>query len=396
VEMMDTYGIDAKYVGVDNIDLAHVSFASLVPAYGVYVIVDIGHTKTNLCVMENNRLLYARSISVGGLHFTKAIQKAFKLNQDKAEGLKLDRVHINVESEKIDQMSRLCQNVALDLAASIRQTHLGFKQIYPELEWSSLLLTGGGSRLSGMSDYLAAALHYNVVPLECLELIPHQLDHSDNIKDIMAPALGQTLKIIHYGKSVKINFRQGEFAFKKDLKVLSGEIRQLMIWFGLVVILGLFYFFYSYHTLSARVEKSESNLVNMAIKAIPDLKPQKGKSAKKIQDIIAGKNSELKSQIEALQAGSIGETPLSLLLEVSQKMPPKDQVSIDVDNFSYTGDFVRIEGRTTSFEAVDKIKAALSESKKFKKVEAQNVSKGVKDEIKFSLSIELEGKAEES
>lgn len=395
VDMLDTFGIEARFVGIDNIDLAHVAMVAVVPSVGVYVLVDIGHSKTNICVMEGQKLLYARSVSLGGIHFTKAIQKAFKLNQDKAEGLKLDRVHINLEADKIDQMSRLCQNVAYDLTAAIRQTELGFKQLYPEYEWSSIMLTGGGSRLSGLTDFMAAALHYNVVQLECLELIPHSLDRTDGIKDVMASALGQTLKVIHSGRSIKINFRQGEFASKKELQVLSGEIKQLMMWFGLVIVLGLFYFFYSYHTLNARLDKAESNLIAAAGKAIPDLKDKKIKSAKKMQDLIASKNAEMRNQLDSLKSGSGGMTALALLKEVSEKMPAKDAVTIDVDSFSYTGDFLRMEGRTNSFEAVDKIKAALGESKLLKKVEAQNVSKGIRDEIKFSLSIELPGKSEE-
>jgi hypothetical protein len=47
-----------------------------------------------------------------------------------------------------------------------------------------------------------------------------------------------------------------------------------------------------------------------------------------------------------------------------------------------------MSGRTTSFEAVDKIKSAVEKSGKFKDISMGNVRKGIKEEIKFDLSME--------
>jgi hypothetical protein len=50
---------------------------------------------------------------------------------------------------------------------------------------------------------------------------------------------------------------------------------------------------------------------------------------------------------------------------------------------------VRLEGRVNSYEAVDKIKGSIEKIPQFKNVQTGNVRKGVKEEIKFSLSFDI-------
>ena len=112
LDMLQIAGVDPKYVGVDNIDLSHISQIAMVPQAGIYAIIDVGHEKTNICIMDGMQLVYVRSITVGGVHFTRAIQKAFKVNYDKAESLKLDRGRVSTKEEDLDQISRAIQTVA--------------------------------------------------------------------------------------------------------------------------------------------------------------------------------------------------------------------------------------------------------------------------------------------
>ena len=57
---------------------------------------------------------------------------------DKAESLKIDRGRVSVKEEELDQISRAIQTVAEELIVQIRQTYVGFKQLYPNKPWMSL------------------------------------------------------------------------------------------------------------------------------------------------------------------------------------------------------------------------------------------------------------------
>lgn len=389
LDMLQMAGIDPKYIGIDSIDLTNIAQVAMVPQEAVYALVDVGHEKTNVCIMEGLRPRYVRSISLGGMHFTRAVQKAFRLSLEKAESLKIERGRVAAREEGLDQISRHCQKVAEELVIALRQTYLGFKQIYPSLDWSSLYLTGGGSRMAGIADLLSYALHLNVAPLDPIEFIPHHLEQPDLCRDVIAPSLSQTLRVIFSNRAVKINFRRGEFTYKRDIKALGGEIKQLGAWFGVVIVLGMSHFLLSYYSLNSQIKKADSQVVESALKALPELKGQKKKKAKELVTLIDNKTSEIQSQLSAFKSGPSEARALALLLELSKRMPPKEEVKIDVDDFSFTGDHIRIDGRTVSFEAVDKIKNSLSQSPQFKNVTTQNVVKGLRDEIKFSLSMDV-------
>ncbi|MDO8519543.1 MAG: pilus assembly protein PilM [Deltaproteobacteria bacterium] len=391
LEMLKMAGIDPKYVGVDSIDISNVAQVAMVPQEAVYAILDIGHSKTNICVMKGEKLNYVRSIGIGGVHFTRAIQKAFKLNYEKAEGLKLDRGKVSARDDDLDQISRLCQKVADELCVGIRQTYLGYRQIYPDRDWAALYVTGGGSRLTGLIEMISSALRLNVATLDCLDFISHRIKQPEKARDTIATALAQTLRVIFSNKAVKINFRRGEFAYRRDFKALGSEIRQVGIWMAAVLVLGISHFFFSYTTLNSRIDRASQGLVQAAVKSLPEFKNQKEKGAKQLLNIIGSKLAEIGPQLKALSGAESG--PLTYLLEISQKVPVTAEVPLDVDDFTYTGDHIRLEGRTNSFEGVDKIKGAIAASPLFKNVTSENVVKGLKDEVKFSVSMDLaEGK----
>ena len=132
--------------------------------------------------------------------------------------------------------------------------------------------------------------------------------------------------------------------------------------------------------------------VQQATKIIPDLKGQK--DTKKLLQTINNRIAEIEPQLEALQGTGIVRTPSLILLEISKLIPPKEEVMLDVDDLNYTGDVIRLDGRTTSFDAVDKLKSSLSGSKLFKNVTTRNVSKGLNDEIKFSLSMDVKAEGD--
>lgn len=390
LDLLQSAGVDPKYVGVDAVDFSNIGSVAMVPPASVYAMVNIGHEKTDICIMEGPKVLYVRSVSLGGAHFTRAIQKAFKLNFEKAESMKIDRGRVSGRDEEPDQISRICHKVGEELAVAIRQTYLGFKQIYPQEEWAGLYFTGGGSRLSGLPEFLSTVLKLNVLALDCLGLVPHHLAHPEVSADVIIPSLTQTLRVIFSNRAAKINFRRGEFASQKEIKALGSEIKQAAVWMVVVVLMGIGHFLYSYHTLSERVDELNKGITSSATAALPELKKdKKSKSIKQLLNNLNGKIADVQAQLDALEI-DLARTPLSLLLEFSKMVPSKEEVTVDIDDFTFNGETLQVEGRTTSFEAVDKIKNALGASTLFQNVTTQSVNKGVKDnEVKFTLTIEV-------
>jgi hypothetical protein len=189
---------------------------------------------------------------------------------------------------------------------------------------------------------------------------------------------------------VKINFRRGEYGFKKDIEQLGGALKKMGFMAASVAVLGFIYFIVSYMNLSSQVIKMNKNVVSIVKASVPKLPKEGIKSASSALTFLQGKVSEIDDKLKKVQGGnSLGA--LQILKLVSTAIPPRDQLVVDIDNINITEDRVRLEGRTVSYEGVDKVKVALEKVPNFKNVESGNVRKGVRDEIKFSLSFDISG-----
>lgn len=389
LDLLQNVNVDPKYLGINAIDLSHVSLISMVPQDAVYVILDIGHQSTNLCVMEGMQLRYVRSFSVGGVHFTRAIQKAFRLSYEKAEGLKLDRGKVSFNDDNLDQISSICQEVAEELIVAIRQTHIGYREMYHDKEWMAIFLTGGGARMSGLPELISNSLKVNVSHLDCLDFFPHKLGQPELFRDIICGSLAQALKVIHSNKSIKINFRRGEFSYRKDFQALGSEIKQLGLWVILVLFLAIGNFSAAKFRIEAQLGKTDEVLIESAIKAMPELKSQKSKTSKKLLKIINSKISELGPQVEAFKESENGLSPLSVFLELSKVLPKKAEVKLDIDDFVFNADQVILTGTTDSYEAIDKIEESLSKSSLFENINRRKGVRSFRDQIQFTLAMDI-------
>src|SRR6185295_4123983 len=57
-------------------------------------ILDLGHLRTNVCIVREGNTLYARTIRRGGIHLTQAIGQAFRADADRAEQAKRSDAHL--------------------------------------------------------------------------------------------------------------------------------------------------------------------------------------------------------------------------------------------------------------------------------------------------------------
>ena len=112
------------------------------------------------------------------------------------------------------------------------------------------------------------------------------------------------------------------------------------------------------------------------------------KGAQEALSLVNSRISETKDRLQKLEGGN-ELSALEILRLLSNALPPKQDLKLEVDDLNVASDHVRFEGRATSYEAVDKVKNSLEKIPQFKNVQTGNVRKGVQDEIKFSLSFDI-------
>ncbi len=126
------------------------------------------------------------------------------------------------------------------------------------------------------------------------------------------------------------------------------------------------------------------------MQSIPDAPQRRLATATSTLQFIKSRRTDVSDRLAKLST-ALGNFTLDAFKDVVSSLPPSGEVQLDVEDFSLSSGRLKISGRATSFEAVDKIKAALEKSGRFKNVTTGNVRKGVKDDIKFDLTMDMSG-----
>ncbi len=376
---------EPRYVGVECVDLAGLHLSGMLPPEGYYILLDIGHSKTNLCVMEGSELRFARTLAIGGKNITHEIARKLEIDLETAEGMKVKQGQVS-PFETGDKLAAVIQEVVDELLIHIRQTLFAYYEGGGK-KIEAVYLTGGTSKLAGLDQYLSTNLRLNVSPLDVLDYSYTRLSDPEAARTVVAPSLALLFRALYPSKVNALNFRSGEFAYKRDLQMISGWSRQVAVMAVLVVFMGILYFGMSLYLLGSHeksMNRSVSDLVSQGLQGLK--KPPKG--AQEALSLVNSRISETKDRLQKLEGGN-ELSALEILRLLSGALPPKQDLKLEVDDLNVASDHVRFEGRTTSYEAVDKVKNSLEKIPQFKNVQTGNVRKGVQDEIKFSLSFDI-------
>jgi len=119
-------------------------------------LLNIGASMSNLNILENGLPVLSRDIYAAGNNITQKIQDIFSIDAKSAEELKL-----NIDKERMDKVVTAVESVLSDLAKELRVSF----DYYESQNSSSvvkILLSGGGSKFSGLKDMLANLLSIEV------------------------------------------------------------------------------------------------------------------------------------------------------------------------------------------------------------------------------------------
>lgn len=126
---------------------------------GNYLIVDIGKKVTNFIGIYKGQLLFNRNVDLAGEKLTNLISKSFNINEKRAELMK------KKQGLKTDSKETL-KNVLEPFCDSIiEQAKKKLKEFdeFKNLKLDKIILTGGGSEMIGLKDYIEKKMEIDVV-----------------------------------------------------------------------------------------------------------------------------------------------------------------------------------------------------------------------------------------
>ncbi len=133
----------------------------------VVTLLNIGASTMNVNIVQGRNSLFTRDITIGGSQFTDVLQKNLGLSFQQAEALKRGVVEAadGVEEKAIEP---LMNNVTEMVAMEIQKTFDFYRATTDNesLVVQKILISGGGSKLSGLAEELSTRLE---LPVEVLD-----------------------------------------------------------------------------------------------------------------------------------------------------------------------------------------------------------------------------------
>jgi len=143
-------------IDVDAFALQNCYEVNYRPAPGeVVALLNIGGATMNINILNGTRSVFARDASVGGSQYTSLLQKELGLSFDQAEAVK--RGMPLPEGSEVRDIQPIIESVSDILALEIQKTMDFYRATAEDGESAiqKILFSGGGSKLPGLSEYLA-------------------------------------------------------------------------------------------------------------------------------------------------------------------------------------------------------------------------------------------------
>lgn len=170
----------------------------------VVTLLNIGAATMNVNIVQGSRSLFTRDITVGGSQFTDVLQRSLGISFQQAEAVKRGVMEATdgVEEKSIEP---LMNDVTEIVALEIQKTFDFYRATTDDSEivMQKILISGGGSKLKGLAEDLAARLELPVEVLDPFRQIKVDTrkfdpDYLSEIMPEMAVAVGLAVRGVEF------------------------------------------------------------------------------------------------------------------------------------------------------------------------------------------------------
>jgi general secretion pathway protein L len=412
LDAMAVVGIDPRHVELDALALGHLWEHVLAPqeleppsdlrtAGGTVIetteggpqpataIVDIGHRRTSVCIVQQGRVVSAHTLLHGGADATRALAREIGLSIDEAERGKRKEAFIEVigaaaqfpEQKHISDVLKTAYAPLIRRLRQIVQATLSSSR----LRVVKIVLTGGGGRIVNLDRYLAEELNIRVSRASQLGALLNQgvesMGPDVEGRTEMAQAFAYALSGLWGPRSPqRLDFRVGRFAWKGDYEFLRERLPALGAWAAaLLLVVGV-------GSLAQLVmlSREADALIAKQLAVCESITGEKIESTSRCTSII-------QERIKGTAGFQVPEvSAVDIFMEVSRRLPYSGELKRKITELDITAERVRLKGTTTSYEAIDTMVERLTGGKCFHLVEkgkARNISA---DTVEMNMTINLD------
>lgn len=326
-------------------------------------LVHLGEAATEINIIHQETLAFTRSFPIAGKHLTEALMSDLNLTREEAEKLKLEG-----SWPKDKNLSRV-EEWYKRLRLEIKQTMKVFLEDYPQAILNQIIISGGGSKLSGLKEKLNASLNLPISFFPSKKAQASLAAKKDFLENThlfpIALGLGLEEDEVH-----PLNFIPQDFQRKIEQKE-----KQKKIVFVALATLGLLLLLEISLALGLLWQTGRKKIIQ---RNLAELKPE------------ATEVMERREEIKLLEAYLKEFSPLEVLKNLSQVIPESilfTRLSLDKDGKG------EITGLTLDHSEVSELIKNLEKSSQFYNVfsrYSRTRSKGGKNLVEFAILFSVE------
>ncbi len=347
------------------------------------MLLDVGHERSLVCVCTREGPSHVRVIRHGGCEVTEAVAKAYGLEREAAEAKKHEEglVASSRYPAPTDEAARMSEVVAKGFAPLVRDLRRTIQAIRREkrVRVARIDLLGGGARLRNLAPYLAEQLNIPVSVGVAVEQAVEQ-DAEAPRRGAMAQALAHALRAAGDSNVSRIDMRKGELAYAGSLQNFRLRMPFIAAALAVLTVLVIANVIVQFRTLGQREAEIDEQFCETTRKVVGRRICEPSMAI----PVLSQPTSELGAfKLPERSAFLVAAELSALIPEELAKATTITEMDINVER-------ARVDGLTSSFEAVDKISAAFAESKCYEAIQKGRLNKTSDgNSVEFQLSIRL-------
>ncbi len=345
------------------------------------LLLDLGHSKTNLCLLIDGKPVASRTIALAGFALTQEIARARNVDFATAEQIKHEGIFQDGLRCAVPGVQTCLDRIAREMIRSL-------EALEPLLGGSAaervagISIFGGTAQILHLDEYLSERTGLPTQRLQLPESTPKNdtthlaLDDPTLFGGAIALGLRGTTK-----PKTTMNFRQGEFAYRFDFANFARDFVATGILAGVALLLGITLAVTTFALRTNRAQSLEASMQARYQEIFPDA-PASPTPLQELRKELDRAHEE--ADFLGLYRGD--RSALDLLTEIATRMPPNHVVLLR--EVRINRNLINLRGQAKSFEAVDQFKARLNECEAFTQVDVSEVSSDAEGKV-FSMTIGL-------
>ena len=358
-------GIEPEVVDLDGSGLIFLAreFKEQLPER--LVILDVGHSKTNLLYQNQGKDTYLRSLTIGCDHLARNVAEILGISVEEAMG-KVVSIGLGEEATSPEQtavktavMSEV-ELLAREIELSLMAAQVQDGESWPEL----ILLSGGGSLIAGLAEALEKTLRIparNLLDLENLGLLK-QLGNQVTDPPVFTVAAGLALK--GTSRRLGFNFQAEEMRGQSPLVKWRNQLSYALVACALLAFAWLASTGIDIYTKKQRLNRINQSIEEVFRRTVPEFKGSVRSS--QYASIVKNKINDLNQSVVLFGDEARHHSSAELLRVISAAIPKELDVTISL--LTVDNERVKLSGRADAFNTVDGVKNRLVALEDFDKV----------------------------